>query len=80
MAVRRSKAYWARHIEALEQSGVSMVDYCRGHGLDYGALADWRRRLGFAQERRQAPAPPLVPILVETTTPATLIEIRVVHK
>jgi transposase-like protein len=77
MVVRRSKAFWARHVAALEQSGLTMVDYCRGRGLDYGTLADWRRRLGVNQERRPTPVPSLVPIMVETTAPATLIEIRV---
>jgi transposase-like protein len=77
MAVRRSKAFWTRHVTALEQSGLSMVDYCRWHGLDYGTLADWRRRLGVDQKRRPTPVPSLVPIMVETTAPTMLIEIRV---
>jgi hypothetical protein len=80
MARQKSKGFWERHVVALETSGLTRAAYCRRHGLNYGTMCFWWRRLrggkGAAAGTRQA----LVPVMVATSPPRTttaLLEIRV---
>lgn len=82
MARQQSMEFWARHVAAMETSGLTRAAYCRRHGLNYGTLYGWWRRL----RQGDATVSPvgqtgqaLVPVMVATPphpTPA-LLEIRV---
>jgi hypothetical protein len=39
------RKFWATHIEAWSQSGLTQVDYCRRHGLRWSNFHYWRKRL-----------------------------------
>jgi len=38
-----TRAWWQRHVEAHQVSGVSQAEYCRTHSLDKGSLSQWLR-------------------------------------
>ena len=66
---KRKEAGWRRHIEEQAYSGLSIVGYCRRHGLREPGFYWWRRELS----RRDA-QPPLrratfVPVTVATQPP-----------
>lgn len=75
MAARKSKAFWERHTVAIEASGLTRAAYCRRHGLNYGTMYGWQRRLrGGEGTALQA----LVPVVVAPSAQsAALVEIRV---
>lgn len=79
MARQKSREFWGRHVAALATSGLTRAAYCRRHGLNYGTMCLWWRRLrgghGTATRTRQA----LVPVMVATPphTTMALLEIRV---
>ncbi len=56
---------WEKRIAHWRASGLSMLAYCREHGLSYTPLVRWRRRL----ERVSAPAPTLTLIPVVASAP-----------
>jgi hypothetical protein len=63
---RRSsgKIYWAAHLKALEQSGLSRAEYCRRNHLSYHALTYWLRK-GQTQSNHEMA---LVPITLPPPT------------
>lgn len=56
---------WEKRIAHWRASGLSMLAYCRQHGLSYTPLVRWRRRL----ESGSASAPTLTLIPVVASTP-----------
>lgn len=50
---------WEKRIAHWRVSGLSMLAYCRQHGLSYTPLVRWRRRL----ERDSAPTLTLIPVV-----------------
>ena len=66
---RSRRGYWRTQVAAHAKSGLSVVAFCRQHGLRPGTLTFWRWK--FAHEARSAPpraTPAFVPVRV---TPAT---------
>lgn len=61
---RPSSVDWPAHVEALSNSGLSVLAYAREHGLKPDTLYRWRKRL-----RSPAVSPRLVPLTLEA--PAT---------
>jgi transposase-like protein len=65
--MRRSAGQWAKLIAAQRDSGVSIVAFCRQHGLAASTFHAWRKRLGPPQ----APQAPQAPESPPGTPPAT---------
>ena len=65
MAGHRGRVFWSRHVAAAEGSRLSRAAYCRQHGLDYGTLRRWSRRLA-AEGSGVTGAESLVPLHVST--------------
>ena len=65
---RKKEAGWRRHIWAHARSGLSVVVYCRRHGLREHGFYWWRRQLA----RRDADKPvAFVPVTVAGPAPAS---------
>ena len=45
MSKRMGAAFWAQHVEAASQAGISSVAYAERHGLHVKRLYFWQRRL-----------------------------------
>jgi hypothetical protein len=52
-AGRGAEAKWARRVERLERSGLSIRTFAAREGLPAGSLSSWKWKL--AQRRRRAP-------------------------
>lgn len=65
MASHRGRAFWSRHVAVSAGSGLNRAAYCRQHGLDYGTLRRWARRLA-AEGSEVAGVQSLVPLHVST--------------
>lgn len=53
-------ARWARHVEALEESGLSVRKFAAREGLKAGSLSFWKWKLSHAG--RPAEAPRMAPV------------------
>jgi hypothetical protein len=42
---KQKRQYWQSHDEACRRSGLSRIEYCRGHNLNVKTFAYWRHRL-----------------------------------
>ena len=63
------RRFWAAHVAAWEQSGLTQTAYCRGYSLSRHAFGWWRRKF---RDRSAAE----LPVLVQVPTvarPATTI-------
>ncbi|AVQ00339.1 hypothetical protein C7S18_23870 (plasmid) [Ahniella affigens] len=61
---------WAKRIRAFERSGLSRRAWCVQEKVQLSTLDYWRSRL------RRATEPALVPVVVDSTSAAKEIEIR----
>jgi transposase-like protein len=65
MRGRSQAKNWAGHIAAQSQSGVSIAEYCRNHGLDSKAFSYQRNRAirnGINPGMNQTPEERFIPI------------------
>jgi transposase-like protein len=58
---RKKEATWRRHVRGQAASGLSVVGYCRRHGLRVHGYYWWRRELA---RRDRAKPPAFVPVTV----------------
>jgi len=42
---KQKRQYWQSHDEACRRSGLTRIEYCRGHNLNVKTFAYWRHRL-----------------------------------
>jgi len=49
--------YWAAHIKAYDNSGLTVAEYCRRHGLSYHAFRYWKKK------QEKSPSVPVVPFV-----------------
>jgi len=42
---KQKRQYWQSHDEACRRSGLTRIEYCRGHNLNVKIFAYWRHRL-----------------------------------
>lgn len=63
---------WREAIAAQAASGLSVRDYCRGHGLAEPSFYHWRRKLRSREGRPASPR--FVPVTVVAAAPA--VEVR----
>lgn len=61
------RRFWQKHLEAQERSGLSIINYCREHGLSRGAFGYWRRELPPAQP--EASSVTIVPVPLSAYEP-----------
>jgi hypothetical protein len=45
-----NESYWQEIIKSQEESGMTRVDYCRSHQVNYNRLGYWYRKLQRNQE------------------------------
>ena len=43
--MRHDRKFWRRHVDAWRGSGLSQKAYCERHGLVYGTMNYWKRKL-----------------------------------
>ena len=48
--MKRGRDHWTRHVEAWRSEAVSQKAYCEEHGLSYGTMGYWVRKLRSDQE------------------------------
>ena len=74
---RKKEATWRRHVRGQADSGLSVVDYCRRHGLRVHGYYWWRRELA---RRDMATPPAFVPVTVaaETLVPGSAGRVEIV--
>lgn len=69
---RQSKqAFWNRHIETWQQSGLTQVDYCQKHDLNKHTFLYWKAKWNKSEMTR-----PLLPVSIlneihSTTSPVS---------
>jgi hypothetical protein len=61
---KQKETGWRRHIEEQAGSGLSIVDYCRRHGLREPGFYWWRRELVRRDARQSPPPAAFVPVTV----------------
>ncbi len=43
--MRHDREYWSRHVEEWRSGGLTQKGYCERHGLIYGTMNYWTRKL-----------------------------------
>ena len=62
-------AKWRRHIDAWKSSGLSQSEYCEQHGIN---LRTFAARLSDFRKRSMAESVALVPVQIESNSPAAM--------
>ena len=65
-------------IEAWQQSGLSMAEYCRKRGIQVKQFYNWRSRLTDKEDRKQAKKKELRPRKSREQNPMRLVEAKIV--
>ena len=76
MSKRMGEAFWARHVEAAHQSGLSAIAYAKQQGIPVKRLYFWQRRfkeVGAADLRSHAGAFVAVRVAAPAVSLCTLI-------
>lgn len=58
-ATTSAAARWAKRVERLERSGLSVRTFAAREGLKAGSLSFWKWKLARGQNRSGSPVPPL---------------------
>jgi transposase len=63
------KGYWRRHVNQLQQSGLSPVEYAKQQQISVKSLYNWRSKLSVAEVVAQ-PTSPFVALSVAPSRPS----------
>lgn len=54
------RRYWAGHISAWKEGGVSQAEYCRRQGISIKSFQYWKSKFGRHEEIKLVPVPAVI--------------------
>ncbi len=66
---RDGREVWAKRVERLADSGLTLKEFAAEIGVNPNTLAGWRWRLGARRDHRRPPARPSAPAFLEIVRP-----------